>query len=280
MRRASVWSLVALVVLPGVAAAQGKNHLYDKWQVIGSGTFLIYGTDIRIDPDNGDGTTIDAENTLGLESTNFEPRLAGRWRMGRRHELEVGFQWADRNAEKVLADTIVIGDTSFAAGLRVRSKLNTSQAFLNYRFAFMARENTMLGATVGLGPIFLSESIEAMAGATAGGPDTTIRQFSQEKSLVGPVASLGAFGRFRVGDRWYIEADARGLYLSVSNVKAEVVEVGGVVRYFFSDKWGGELGYGGGWYQVTLSRDGKLVDASGTVKYSVQGIRAGVIFAP
>lgn len=283
MRRVQGWWLAAILAwLPSVAAAQEKNHLYDKWQVSGGGTFLIYGTDLRLDPDNPDrdGTTIDAENVLGLESTNFEPRLAARWRMGRRHELEAGFQWADRNAEKVLADTLVVGDTSFAAGLRIKSKLNTSQAFLNYRYAFVARENTMVGAAIGLGPIFLNASIDALAGATAGGPDTTIAQFSQSKSLVGPVASLGLFGRFRVGDKWFIEADARGLYLSVSNIKAEVVELGGAVRYFFSDQWGGELGYGGGWYQVTISRDGTLVDASGRVKYSVQGIRASVIFAP
>lgn len=282
MRRASVWSLVALLFLPCLAAAQERNHLYDKWQISGGGTFLIYGTELRLDPDNPDrdGTTIDAENVLGLETTNFEPRAAVRWRMGRRHELEAGFQWADRKAEKVLADTIVVGDTSFAAGIRVESKLNTSQAFLNYRYAFVAKENTMVGAAIGLGPIFLSASIDALAGATGGGADTLRVEYSESKSLVGPVASLGLFGRFRVGDKWFIETDARGLYLSVSNIKAEVIELGGAVRYFFSDKWGAELGYGGGWYQVTISRDGDLVDASGRIKYTVQGIRGSVIFAP
>lgn len=281
MRRASTWSLVALVFLPCVAAAQGKNHLYDKWQVIGSGTFLIYGTDLRIDRDDGgEGTTIDAEEVLGLEKTNFQPRASARWRPGRRHELEAGFQWADRNAEKVLADTIAVGDTSFAAGLRVKTRFNTSQGFLTYRYAIMARENTQLGAAIGLGPIFLSESIDALAGATGGGPDTTIAQFSQSKSFIGPTASIGAFGRFRVGERWYIEADARALYLEVSNIKGEVFDLGGVVRYFFSDRFGAEVGYSGGWYSVTISRDGNLVDMSGRIKYSAQGIRGSIIFVP
>lgn len=281
MRRASFWSLVALLLLPGVAAAQVKNHLYDKWQLNGSGTFMIYGTDVRIDPDGGgEGTDIDAEEVLGLEPTNFEPRIAGRWRPGRRHELELGFQWADRNAEKVLADTIEIGDTSFAAGLRIKTGFNTSQAFLTYRYAIMAKDNTQLGLALGLGPIFLSESIDAIAGATTGGPDTTIVQYSQSKSLVGPTASLGGFGRFRVGEKWYIEADARALYLKVDNIKAQVVDIGAAVRYFFSNRFGAELGYSGGWYEVTISRDGTLIDLSGKIKYSAQGIRGGFIFVP
>ena len=281
MRRASFWSLVALLLLPGVAAAQGKNHLYDKWQLIGSGTFLIYGTDVRIDPaDGGEGTDIDAEEMLGLESTNFEPRASARWRPGRRHELELGFQWADRNAEKVLTDTIAIGDTSFAAGLRIKTGFNTSQAFLTWRYAIMAKEKTQLGLAIGLGPIFLSESIDAIAGATAGGPDTTIVEFSQSKSLVGPTASIGGFGRFRVGEKWYIEADARALYLEVDNIKAEVIDIGAAVRYFFSDKFGAELGYSGGWYEVTVDRDGALVDFTGKIKYSAQGIRGSIIFVP
>jgi hypothetical protein len=277
MRRASSWSLLALLLAPGLAAAQGQNHLYDKLQLAGSGTLLIYSTTIRIDPEGGgEGTTIDAEEVLGLEKTNFQPRGAGRFRMGRRHELELGFQWADRSAEKVLTETITIGDSTFDAGLTVNSTLNTSQAFLNYRFAFTAKENTMIGFTVGLGPIFLEERISARA-EVVGGPSV---ERSQGESLVGPTASLGLFGRFRLGEKWYLEADARGLYVKVSNIKAEVYELGAAVRYFFSDSFGGELGYNLGSYAVTLSRDGDLIDLSGRVKYTAQGIRAGIVFVP
>ena len=119
MRRASSWSLLALLLVPGLAAAQGQNHLYDKFQISGGGTFLIYSTTLRIDPEGGgEGTEIDAEEVLGLEKTNFQPRVAGRFRMGRRHELELGYQWADRSAEKILTQTIEIGDSTFDAGLQ------------------------------------------------------------------------------------------------------------------------------------------------------------------
>lgn len=286
MRRAALWipSLVLLLLAPAALQAQtaynSPNHLYDKWQLGVSGTLMLYSTTFRIDPEgDGEGTTIDAEDLLGLESTNLEPRLAARWRFSHRHELEAGWQWADRKSSKTLVDTIFIKDTSFAAGLRVDTKFNTNQLFLNYRYAFVAKEKTQIGLGVGLGVIFLDERIDALAGAT-GGTDTVSVSYSQEESFPGPTASFGLYGRFRIGDRWYIEPDARFLYIKISNVKATVFEGGLAMKYWFAENFGGEVGYSAGAYSVTLSRDGSLVDLSGKIKYTNQGIRFGLNWAP
>jgi hypothetical protein len=141
--------LSAALVPLSLCAQAPRNHMYDKLQLSGSATLLIYSTDLRIDPDSGSGTTINIESGLGLQTTNLQPRVAGLFRLGKRNELELGFQWATRSSEKVLTDTLVVGDTAFAAGLRVAIKMTTSQAFLAYRFAFMARERTQLGLAWG-----------------------------------------------------------------------------------------------------------------------------------
>ena len=98
---------------PGLLEAQEvpRSHLYDKFQVSASGTLLVLATKIRIDPDSGEGTEIDVGDNLGIGSTTLQPRLALRWRPGRRHEIEGGYQWAKRSGEAVLQDTIVFRDT-------------------------------------------------------------------------------------------------------------------------------------------------------------------------
>ncbi len=75
---------------PGLLEAQDvpRSHLYDRFQATASGTLLVLGTKIRIDPDTGEGTEIDLEDNLAIGSTTLQPRLALRWRPGRRHELE------------------------------------------------------------------------------------------------------------------------------------------------------------------------------------------------
>lgn len=281
VRRLAVTVLLVLAGRPLPAAAQeARNHLYDKWQFGGSLSTLILSSTIRIDPaDGGEGTEISVEDDLGLARTKGQPRLAVRWRPGRRHELELGYQFARRGQERVLRDSVVFGDTVFQAGANVKSRLNTDQAFLNYRFAFTAKERTQVGFAVGLGAIFLDAGIDALAGVS-NGTDTTIVEYSAEESFPGPVGSLGLYGRFRVADNWYIETDARAIYVEISNVKAGVIEAGLTGRYFPTRALGIEAGWSLGWYGVDLSRDGTLVDATGKIRYTVKNLRLGIVIAP
>jgi hypothetical protein len=266
------------------AQAQGlRNNLYPKFELDVDGTLLRMSENIRIDPEGGgEGTEINVEDVLGVSRTTLQPRVAFRWRPWKRHEFEVGFQRAVRSAEKVLTDTIDFRDTSFAAGLRLNSNLRTSQLFLNWRFAFTRKENTQIGFAVGLGALFLKSELDAVAGATQGGADTAIVQYGDSSSFTAPTGSVGAYGRFRVGNRWYIEPDLRFIYVKISNLKAAVIEGGLATRYFFSNSIGAELGYGLGWYKVTLERTPDNsgifgIGVTGKIKYVVNGLRGGLV---
>jgi hypothetical protein len=281
------WLAIALLALafPARGVAQtSRNHLYDRYQASASGTLLVLGATIRIDGENR-GTELSIEDDLGLERSTLQPRLAFRWRPGQRHELEASYQWATRENGRVLTDTIVVRDTTFAAGLRINSSFGTSQAGLTYRWAFTAKENSQIGLGVGLGVIFLRTTIEALAGTTTGGPDTAIVQRSSTADLNGPVGSLGVYGRWRLGDRWYLDSDIRGIYVKISNLRAGVLEAGLAGRYFFSDKFGAELGYGLGIYAVRLDREGTGeegfagIDVAGKIRYNVNGVRIGGLYA-
>src|SRR5678815_347904 len=148
----AVLGLLFLGALPVAAQnAKQKANLYDKFQLNLSVTGVILNSDIRIDGSGGTGTDIDVEDDLGMEKTKIQPRFSLRWRPGRRHELEGGYQWARRNADKRLSRDIEFGDSSFTAGADIHSTFNTDLAFLTYRFAFMAKERTQIGAALGLG---------------------------------------------------------------------------------------------------------------------------------
>jgi len=266
------------------AQAQGlRNNLYPKFELDVDGTLLRLSETIRIDPEGGgEGTEINVEDVLGVSRTTLQPRAAFRWRPWRRHEFEVGFQRVVRSSEKTLTDTIAFRDTTFAAGLRLASSIRTSQLFLNWRFAFTRKENTQIGFTLGLGALFLRSELDALAAATPGGADTAVVQYGDSSSFTAPVGSVGAYGRFRLGNRWYLEPDLRFLYVKISNLKAGVIEGGLATRYFFSNTVGAELGYGLGWYHVTLERTPDNsgifgIGVTGKIKYVVNGLRGGLV---
>src|SRR5215203_2474825 len=91
-----------LVAVPAVAQ-ESRTNLYNKFEFSPSLTSVIINSNIRVDSEDGSiGTEVDAEDDLGLEKVKWEPRFALRWRPGRRHEIEAGYQFARRDAEKVI----------------------------------------------------------------------------------------------------------------------------------------------------------------------------------
>lgn len=266
---------------PTVAAQEIQNQLYRTLELDLTGDLLVFNTTLRIDPTNRPqlGTELSAEDDLGSPRANFQPRGALRWRPGRRHELEVGYVRAVRSNQRVLERTISFADTTFGAGARVESSFRTSQMFLNYRYAIRARDPSQIGVALGLGIIFLRGELDALV-TTASGADSA--SFSGERKFNGPVASIGPYGRFRIGDRWYLETDLRGMYVKISNFKASVIEGGVAARRFFSNTFGAELGYNIGFYSVTVDRpatgNGFLsIDFRGRLEYTVNGFRGGII---
>lgn len=278
-------ALAAVLVAapPATLAAQELDpHLFPKFELTASGSLLLFSTVTRVDPTAhpGLGTEISLENDLGSSRENFEPRGTLRWRPGRRHELEVGYLRAVRSGDRAIDRTINFRDTSFAVGAAVASSLRTSQAFLNYRYAFRVRPTSQIGATLGVGVIFLKSSLNAQA--TLGGTSTGD---SATSSLNGPVASLGLYGRFRLGETWYLEGDGRGVYITISNYTGTVVEGGVALRKFLSNTFGLEFGWNIGFYKVTFDRPasgtGFLGSGfSGSVKYTVNAFRLGVVIQP
>ncbi len=272
--------LFVLVMLPGRAHAQTVNHLYDKVQFGASGADVILSSDIRIDNADGTvGTEID-QGMLGFPQSQFAWAAGMAWRPGRRHELGLAYVHISRSGEKVLTDTVDFADTSFAAGLRLDSKFSAPTLVMTYRFAFLAKEKTQVGFQVGLGALFFNLDIDAVAGATVGGADTAIVQYGTSKSLTGPTASLGLFGAFRAGDRWYLGVNGGAIGATVSNISATSWAGGVDARYFFNDHWAATGGWSITGIKISSEGDGEgWIDLSGSIKYSFQVLRLGVIYA-
>ena len=256
------------------------SHLYDRYQFTVSGTQVWLGSHVRVDRSDGTPGTEFTPEDVGAANHSLEPRLAVRWRPGRRHELELGYLFARSSGSRALADTIRFNDTSFAKGLRVNSALKSDQGFLTYRYAFHAAERSQIGLAVGLGALFVHLDLDAVAGATSGGADTAIVQFAASKGATGPTGSLGFYGRWQFGDRWYVESDARGLYVKVDRMAATVYEAGAAGRYFVSRHAGLELGYGLTWIKATLDRRPNGKGFAGQLKYSLQNARLAVVVTP
>jgi hypothetical protein len=274
--------LLTAFSLPAVAQGQSvENHLYDKFEIVAAGTDVVISPSIQINGSNGEvGTDIEFGKTLGIGRSGFEPMFALRWKPGRHHELQVGYLFVNRTGENTLQDSVRFEDTVFSAGLKLNSKFNADYAFLAYRFAIMAKQNTQLGLNLALGYINFQTSITAKAGV--GGPnDTLTADYGVSKNFPGPVATLGLFGRFRFSPKWYLETDGAYLTGSSSGVTVKEFVIGAAARYFLSRKIGLEAGYGitGVDVNIATTGNGAFGSVNGKIKYSFQNLRLGAILA-
>ncbi|HEX5817975.1 MAG TPA: hypothetical protein VFY20_03810 [Gemmatimonadales bacterium] len=275
---------VAVAMVLGVFAArplvgQAPSHLYDKFQVSVSAAGVILGTTVRLDSDEGEGTEVDSEDDLGLERVALRPRIGFRWRPGRRHEIEASYLFISRSGLKTLEQDVTIDSVTYAAGAALESKIGQSQLGVNYRWAIHAAERSQIGLNVGLGATFFDADWLGSA-SISNGSGTVADSVAFEQSLVGPSLAIGAFGRWQVGARWYVEAELGGLYVPIDNIKASIVQGGAAVRYFPLDWLGTELGYSLSSTRVKIDqKEDPLIDlgASGKIKYNNQNVRLGLV---
>ena len=278
IRRLAIVPLFGLVALGAAPAAQAQSsigNLYDKWQIDLSGAMVLMGSTIRVDGANGEGTDVDSD-VLGLSKSRLEPRISVRWRPGHKHELELGYQFARRDAEKTLDREVIFNDSTYDVGANIKTNFRTDQAFLTYRFALKAAERSQLGLGVGIGLLPFKFEIDAL-GSVNGGEEVTS---SGEKTLLGPTASIGACGRWLLGERWYVESDLRGIKIKIDRLHASVVEANLAARYFLSPKFAADLGYGISSIRLEVDPRDSGKGFSGKIKYPLQHVRLGMVFTP
>ena len=272
---APLFGLVALGAAPAAQAQSSIGNLYDKWQIDLSGAMVLMGSTIRVDGANGEGTDVDSD-VLGLSKSRLEPRISVRWRPGHKHELELGYQFARRDAEKTLDREVIFNDSTYDVGANIKTNFRTDQAFLTYRFALKAAERSQLGLGVGIGLLPFKFEIDAL-GSVNGGEEVTS---SGEKTLLGPTASIGAYGRWLLGERWYVESDLRGIKIKIDRLHASVVEANLAGRYFLSPKFAADLGYGISSIRLEVDPRDSGKGFSGKIKYPLQHVRLGMVFTP
>lgn len=285
--RLARWTALASLALavPGALAAQDsatdRNHLYDKFQLAADFTTVLNNSDARVDGSAGEGTNLNFKDVLGISGSSIQPALGFAWKPGRHTELGLNYQFINQSGSRSFNDSLVIGDNTVFGQIDANTKIGSDNANLAFKYSIWAAERHNIGVELGLGAIFFDLQFDGSASGCAG-PDCGSGSFSIHKQLVGPTGALGAFGQWRLGDRWYLGGDARGIGANIDRFNVSIFQADAFARYFFSNRWGG--GAGLFYNDVTVDvapKGGSSVssDVAGKIKWNYTSIRLGVIYA-
>jgi len=203
-----MWSLAA----PALAQSpSGWGDLPDRFQ-IDTGYFNLHPTTVlRF---NG-SSSVDFERDLGIESNVSTFWVDGTWRVGRRHQVKLGFTTFNQEQPKhTLERDFTWGGQEFTSGLSASSKTGADILGGYYRFSIVRNDRFEIGPAVGLGYLWLDASIEATGTVTGPGGNTQNRTLGRSGSIASPTGAIGGFAAGYITKRLVVQGDF--LYIKVS----------------------------------------------------------------
>jgi hypothetical protein len=182
-------SVVCAAWLPLAASAQPDGG--DERASIVLGAFITdRQSNTRLDSDSGEGTDIDMEDDLGLESSTSVARLGGYVWLGRRHRLDGAYFDLSRSASIPIRETIDFGDQTFVIDTALNTEADLTIVKADYTFAALAKDRGFLGVTAGL---YVAETGFALSQPTLGR--------AESEDVTAPLPLFGLRGDYEINDR-------------------------------------------------------------------------------
>jgi len=234
---------------PEAKTSAGRS--WEKLRISLGGFIKRFDGRIRLDSVDGDiGTEIKVEDDLGVDRDNFDLRIFGNYRLGKRSGLTLGYYQWNRSTSHVIEEEVHWGEEIFEVGARVDFGSGTRVLQVSYEYSVLKREKWDLVLSAGLS-IFSFDFKLAAEGEINDSGAGTFDNFSQATDLVAPVPAFGLQLRytFRPG----LEAALRGVFfaLQTDTWGGQMVDVAMIVDWF---PWK-HVGFGAGFNSVRLDYD-------------------------
>jgi hypothetical protein len=187
----------------------------------------------RFDSDSGsDGTDIDMEDDLGLESSTNVARLGGYVWLGRRHRLDGAYFDLSRSASIPIQETIDFGDETFQINTTLNTESDLTIIKADYTFAVLAKDRGWLGLTAGL---YVAETGFALSQPTLGR--------AESEDVTAPLPLFGLRGDYEISDRITLRGAAQIFAFSTDELDGHLTDFYVGADYGFGERMAVGLAY-------------------------------------
>jgi hypothetical protein len=268
--------LAALGAGPAVASPAGATT--DPMVEITIGYYQPdFDSSVRLDSSElGTGTEIDLERDLLVADDAEEVRGEVAIRLGRRNRLVLDYVSFDREGENTLSESITFGDVVYKGDVALRAAVESSHTGVAWRFSFVETPAVSLAFSLGASLLDVEASLEGEALLTADGVPIAGELVRETGDANGPVPLGGLHGRWWLGQRIRLAADAR--YFDIDDFEGwsgSLLEWGARLDWFLTPN----VGLGAGWAATDIEADFEEESSLGSIDYAFDGWRAHLILA-
>jgi hypothetical protein len=243
------------------------SPITDRFYIRGTFYDAQAHTGLRLDvtqPAPANGTPLNVERDLALPARLRQGRVEFLFRLRERGRLRVDYYEADRSATKVLTQTIVFGNQTFAAGSRAESSLDWKMFDLTYTYSLFRNERVEVATGLGIYAV----QAEARGAVPAQNQMNVV-------STADPVPAVPLDLTWRFARRFTVTA--RGAYLkaTLSGFHGWFADLHEDVQYRWNPNFAIGLGYSSVRTSITRLRGG----SPGTFAMSISGPEAFARFS-
>jgi len=254
-----------LAVSAGTVRAQSASLPWEKGSIQFGGFITRSDTEVRVDsPTLGVGAVVDVENALGVGDEKFTYRIDGFYRFGetRRHQIDLHYFDSRRTGNKVLEDTIQIGDTVFSVGAQFATELELRFINIDYSYAFFQDDRVRLSVAGGLHTTGVHLKVDSPGLA-----------LFEDQSFTAPLPVVGLRGEVAVTERWRLKGSADVFYLQYDQVTGMLADTSLAVEYLPFKHAGFGLGINSVRLQVKADGDNSQgPNLDGELKFNFTGL--------
>jgi len=227
---------------------------------IGIGAFITdRDTNTRLDSSGttNDGTDIDLENDLGLESSSTFFRADGYYRLNRRHRLDFSIYDLSRDGSRQIDKQIQYGDTTFDVNTKVSSEFDLLILKAGYTYTFLQRDKGNLGVSLGL---YTADSKIKLSEPTLGSVES--------RGVTAFLPVIGLNGEYEITPKWTFRGNGQIFKFDIDNIDGSFSDVYAGVDYKLTDRFAIGLGYNKVLFNVESSKS----DFTGKLNWDYDGI--------
>ena len=262
-------SLLRLIAAsaPFIAAHVGAAENYaspidDRFRLTAGALLASTATTLRLDgaiPNSG--TLINAEDDLGLADKNTLADVEIMIGMRERHRVRLNYFKLDRDAAQPLARQLLIRGDTYNVNDFVESSFDVRMLSLTYSYSFLHKPRIDLAGSFGLNVL----EFHARALLRA-------RSLDQSEDEAGPFPTIGLDVLVPLSTRFYVEARAEYLKVSIQDFdgSAENLHAGFVYR------WRENLAFGIGYRKFDINATSNSVGDTGKFELNNSGAQAFV----
>jgi hypothetical protein len=248
----------AAIAAPQVAWAERPSD--HAWLDLGAFAAHI-DSDLRLDNETLgiEGTRVDFEKDLGLDSSKVMPKASIGVRIGKAFRVEGDFVQLRRTGDLTLDENLVIDDTVFPIHAEVHTDFKTDIYRVAAGYSFVRQDDKEFGIAVGAHVTTGTFHIRGEGPLGIG--------LEEHRSKSAPLPNVGLYGSIKLFGPVSLQGNVDAFQMKYGHYKGKLLDGQLAADYRFAKNFGAGLGYRYAWYRIT----GDTHNWHGVLSYSYSG---------